>query len=150
MIKQTIGFLALCLTLFGCQKPQPEVYVKTIIIYRDTCDSEFIRKIGQIESGGLDSISGENGRGIGRYGIYEIAVIGSGMAALLNYSHSDMYRKEASERVFWAMMGVFCHLHWQKYGQPPTYEELARKWSGGPNGENKDATLKYLKKFRNE
>jgi hypothetical protein len=150
MIKQTIGFIALCLTLFGCQRPQPEVYVKTIIIYRDTCDSEFIRKIGQIESGGLDSISGENGAGIGRYGIYEIAVIGSGMAALLNYSHSDMYRKEASDRVFWAMMGVFCHLHWQKYGQPPTYEELARKWSGGPNGENKDATLKYLKKFRNE
>jgi hypothetical protein len=148
MIKQTIGFIALCLTLFGCQKPEPEVIVKTFIIYRDTCDSDFIRKIGQIESGGIDSISGENGRGIGRYGIYEIAVIGSGMAALLNYQHDDMYRKEKSDRVFWAMMGIFTHLHWQKYGQPPSYEDLARKWAGGPNGEKKDATLKYLMKFR--
>jgi hypothetical protein len=147
-MKQLIGFTIFCAVLFCCQKPQPEVYVKTIIIYRDTCDSEFQRKIGQIESGGLDSISGENGRGIGRYGIYEIAVIGSGMSALLNYQHSDMYTKENSDRVFWAMMGVFCHLHWQKYGQPPTYEDLARKWSGGPNGQEKEATIKYLNKFR--
>jgi hypothetical protein len=148
MIKQTIGFIILCLTLFGCQKPEPEVIVKTFIIYRDTCDSDFMRKIGQIESGGMDSISGENGRGIGRYGIYEIAVIGSGLNALLNYQHDDMYRKEKSDRVFWAMMGIFTHLHWQKYGQPPSYEDLARKWAGGPNGERKAATLKYLKKFR--
>ena len=148
MTKQIIGFIALCFTLFGCQKPEAEVYVKTIIIYRDTCDSEFIKKIGQIESGGTDSISGENGAGIGRYGIYEIAVIGSGMAALLNYQHPDMYRREASDRVFWAMMGIFCHLHRQKYGHYPSYEELARKWAGGSNGEQKAATLKYLDKFR--
>jgi hypothetical protein len=148
MIKQTIGFIILCLTLFGCQKPEPEVIVKTFIIYRDTCDSDFMRKIGQIESGGMDSISGENGRGIGRYGIYEIAVIGSGLNALLNYQHDDMYTREKSDRVFWAMMGIFTHLHWQKYGQPPSYEDLARKWAGGPNGERKDATLKYLRKFR--
>lgn len=148
--KQTIGFIALIITLFGCSQPKPEptVIVKCITIYRDTCDSEFIRKIGQIESGNLDSISGDNGKGIGRYGIYEIAVIGSGMAALLNYNHKDMYKRECSERVFWAMMGIFTHLHWQKYGHPPTYEELARKWAGGPNGEQKTATLKYLKKFK--
>jgi hypothetical protein len=147
-MKQLIGFITLCSVLFGCQKPEPEVIVKTFIIYRDTCDSDFMRKIGQIESGGMDSISGENGRGIGRYGIYEIAVIGSGLNALLNYQHDDMYTREKSDRVFWAMMGIFTHLHWQKYGQPPSYEDLARKWAGGPNGERKDATLKYLMKFR--
>lgn len=146
--KQTIGFIALIITIFGCQKPQPEIIVKYITIYRDTCDSDFMRKIGHIESGSQDSISGDNGKGIGRYGIYEIAVVGSGMAALLNYQHEDMYKRECSDRVFWAMMGVFCHLHWQKYGQQPTYEELARKWAGGPTGERKEKTLKYLDKFR--
>ena len=73
---------------------QPEVIVKYTTIYRDTCDSDFMRKIGEIESGGMDSISGDNGKGIGRYGIYEIAVVGSGMAALLNYQHEDMYMHE--------------------------------------------------------
>lgn len=146
--KKTIGFIALLVTLFSCQKPQPEVIVKYITIYRDTCDSDFMRKIGQIESGEMDSISGDNGKGIGRYGIYEIAVVGSGMAALLNYNHKDMYKRECSDRVFWAMMGVLCHLHWQKYGRLPSYEELARKWAGGPNGEQKEKTLKYLNKFK--
>lgn len=148
-MKQLIGFIILCITLFGCQKTKPEVIVKTIVIYRDTCDSEFQNKIAQIETGGLDSLAGENGAGRGRYGIYEICVIGSGLNALLGYNHKDMHTKEKSDHVFWAMIGVFTYLHWQKYGQPPSYEELARKWSGGPDGDKKQATLKYLKKYKN-
>lgn len=128
-------------------KPEPTIIVKPIYIYRDTCDSQFMNKICQIESGCLDSISGENGMGIGRFGIYEICLIGSGLDVLLNMKHEDMYTRKNSEAVFWAMMGIFQYQHWQKYGKPASYEELARKWAGGPDGERKDATLRYLRAF---
>lgn len=149
-MKQLFGFIILITTLFGCQKPAPEVIVKTITIYRDTCnlDSEFIAKICQIESGCKDSISGENGRGKGRFGIYEIAVKGSGLMDLLGYTHNDMFDEQKSNHVFWAMMGIFLHQYWHKHGKPAKYEDLARMWSGGPDGYKKKATLKYLQKFR--
>ncbi len=147
-MKQLIGFLILCATLFGCQRPEPEVVVKIVTVYRDTCDSEFMSKIGQIETGGTDSISAENGRGKGRYGIYEVCVKGSGLMDLLGYTHDDMMTKEKSDHVFWAMMGIFCHQYAQKHGKYPTYEDLARMWAGGPSGHEKNATLKYLQKFK--
>ena len=147
---QAIGFIALCLTLFGCQKPEPIVIIKVIerVVYRDTADSEFMRKIAQIETGANDSLSGENGAGRGRYGIYDVCLEGTGFKTLLNWEHQDMHNREAATAVFWAMMGIFMHTHYQKHGSFPTYEQLARKWAGGPNGETKAATLRYLDKFR--
>jgi hypothetical protein len=147
-MKQMIGFIILFLLLFGCQRPEPEIIVNTITIYRDTSSFDFIDKIAQIETGANDSLSGENGAGRGRFGIYDICVKGSGLKDLLGFTHYDMHAREKSEAVFWAMIGIFCHLHYQKHGHYPTYEELARKWAGGPNGEEKAVTLKYLNKFR--
>lgn len=151
-MKEIIGFTILAVCLFGCiqTKQAREVQIKVIekIVYRDTCDSEFIRKIGQIESGGIDSTVAEQGRGRGRYGIYNICVKGSGLADLLKYSHNDMNTKEKSDRVFWAVMGIFCHLYAQKHGHYPTYEELARMWAGGSEGYKSNATLNYLNKFK--
>ena len=142
-------YLTLLITLtalFSCQKPEPTVIVKTITIYRDTCDSEFIRKIGQIESGNTDNAKSKHG--YGRYQIYNICVKGSGMTDLLGYSHDDMFNAEKSKHVFWATMGIFCHTYAQKHGHYPNYEELARMWCGGPEGYKKNATLNYLHKFK--
>jgi len=131
-----------------CLKPTHVIHKETVTIYRDTCDSEFIRKISQIETGGNDSTVAENGQGRGRFGIYDVCVTGSGLKSLLGFTHADMNNPEMSTAVFWAMMGIFCHLHHQKHGMYPTYEELARKWAGGPNGDEKQTTLKYLNKYR--
>ncbi len=151
-MKQIIGLTILCFTLFGCKqsKPKCEIKIKIVekIVYRDTCDSEFIQKIGQIETGNTDSTVAEDGRGRGRYGIYEICVKGSGMCDLLGYSHADMNTKEKSDNVFWATMGIFCYLYAQQYGHYPTYEELARMWAGGYHAHDKNCTLNYLSKFR--
>ena len=76
-MKQLTAFIILVAVLFSCQQPEPTVIVKTITIYRDTCDSEFIRKIGQIESNNTDSVVEANGHGYGRYKIYNIFVKGS-------------------------------------------------------------------------
>jgi hypothetical protein len=147
-MKQLIGFIILLSALFGCQKPEPEVYIEVVTIYRDTCDSEFIAKIGTIETGGTDSITAEQGRGVGRYGIYNVCVRGSGLMDLLGYEHIDMMSKEKSDHVFWAMMGIFCYQYAQKHGHYPNYEDLARMWAGGPTGYKKNSTLKYLEKFK--
>jgi hypothetical protein len=147
-MKQLIRLTLLCFALYGCRQREPTIIIKEVIVYRDTCDSEFIRKIGQLESGNIDSVSGENGRGKGRYGIYNICVKGSGMADLLGYSHGDMYNPEKSKHVFWSAMGIFCHTFAQRHGRYPTYEELARMWAGGPAGYKNNKTLRYLNKFR--
>jgi hypothetical protein len=150
---QLIGLIILAAALFGFSqtKQGPKVIIKVIerVVYRDTCDSEFIRKIGQIESGNTDSVVEANGHGFGRYQIYNICVKGSGMTDLLGYNHSDMYNKEKAEHVFWATMGIFCHTFAQKNGRYPTYEELARMWSGGSEGYKSKSTLNYLHKFKN-
>ena len=149
---KTIAQIAAFGLLVGllCIKPKhvDHIYVKTVTVYRDTCDSEFIRKIAQIETGGNDSTVAEGGRGHGRFGIYDICVTGTGLKSLLGFTHADMNNPEMSTAVFWAMMGIFCHTHYQKHGAYPTYEQLARKWAGGPDGEVKESTLKYLNKFR--
>lgn len=149
-MKQLPAFLILIAVLFGCQQPKPEptVIVKTITIYRDTCDSEFIRKIGQIESNNTDSVIEANGQGYGRYQIYNVCVKGSGLHDLLGYSHDDMFKHEKSIHVFWATMGIFCHTYAQKHGKYPSYEDLARMWCGGSEGYKSNATLNYLNKFR--
>ena len=149
-MKQLTAFIILVAVLFSCQQKQlePTVIIKTVTVYRDTCDSEFIRKIGQIESGNTDSVIEANGHGYGRYQIYNICVKGSGMTDLLGYSHADMFNHEKSKHVFWATMGIFCHTYTQKHGHYPTYEELARMWCGGSEGYKSNATLNYLHKFR--
>ena len=150
MRQQILGFIILCSVLFGCKRTEPEVIVRVIerVVYRDTCDSEFIRKIGEIETGNNDDMSGENDMGRGRFGTYEICVRGSGLMDALGYTHEDMHDPKKSKHVFWAMMGIFTYQYWSKYGQPPTYEDLARMWAGGPNGYQKESTLRYLDKFR--
>jgi hypothetical protein len=153
MIKDIILASALIIALIYAgnkPEPEPEVIVKTVTITRDTCnpDSDFIQKIGEIESGNIDTINEVGGKGKGRFQIYEICVKGSGLQDLLNYSQEDMYGRENSERVFWATIGIFCHLYAQKYGNYPSYEELARMWCGGLEGYKSNATLNYLNKYR--
>jgi hypothetical protein len=150
MLKDIILFTALiAAVIYAGSKPEPEVIVKTIYIMRDTCDtdSDFIRAIGQIESKNTDSAIGDGGRAFGRYQIHDVCVTGSGLKDLLNYQHKNMFDSVKAERVFWAVMGINCHVYAQKYGKYPNYGELARMWNGGPNGYQNEATLNYLKKF---
>lgn len=147
-MRKYLSILAVFYLGIGCQESKKEIIYKTIYVYRDTCDSEFMRKIGEIESFNTDNAIGDGGRALGRYGIHSVCVKGSGLESLLGYTHKDMQDSTKSMHVFWAAMGVNCHLYAQKYGKYPTYEELARMWNGGPNGNEYKATLKYLEKFR--
>ena len=135
-----------------------DTIVETQIVYRDTSDSQFFKAILEIESGAVSmfekdssyldkQISAENGRGKGHLGIYEVCVRGTGFHKVLGYSHDDMFELEKSSHVFWAMMGIFSDRFARKYGRYPTREELARMWSGGPDGHKKKSTNNYAKKY---
>ena len=150
MLKDIILITALIAAIiYAGYKPKPEVYVKTIYITKDTCDtdSDFINAIGHIETLNTDSLIGDSGRAYGRYQIHDICVTASGLKNLLNYQHKDMFDSIKAERVFWAVMGINCHTYAQKYGKYPNLGELARMWNGGPNGHKKQSTLNFLKKF---
>jgi hypothetical protein len=150
MLKDIILISALIAAIiYAGYKPKPEVYVKTIYITRDTCDtdSDFINAIGHIETLNTDSLIGDSGRAYGRYQIHDVCFTASGLKNLLNYEHKDMFDSVKAERVFWAVMGINCHVYAQKYGKYPDYRDLARMWNGGPNGYQNEATLNYLKKF---
>jgi len=150
MLKDIILISALIAAIiYAGYKPKPEVYVKTIYITRDTCDtdSDFINAIGEIETQNTDSLIGDSGRAFGRYQIHDVCVTASGLKNLLNYEHKDMFDSVKAERVFWAVMGINCHVYAQKYGKYPDYSDLVRMWNGGPLGYQNEATLNYLKKF---
>jgi len=150
MLKDIILISALIAAIiYAGYKPKPEVYVKTIYITKDTCDtdSDFINAIGHIETLNTDSLIGDSGKAYGRYQIYDICVTASGLKNLLNYEHKDMFDSVKAERVFWAVMGINCHTYAQKYGKYPDYSDLVRMWNGGPLGYQNEATLNYLKKF---
>jgi len=150
MLKDIIIISALiCAIIYAGYKPKPEVNTKTVYITRDTCDtdSDFINAIGHIETLNTDSLIGDSGMAFGRYQIHNICVKGSGLKDLLNYQHKDMFDSVKAERVFWAVIGINCHVYAQKYGKYPDYGDLVRMWNGGPNGYQNEATLNCLKKF---
>jgi hypothetical protein len=133
--------------------------VDTVVVYRDTCDSHFMKTIGEIETGLKTfseqnpdyysvKIDGENKRGKGHFGIYEICVKGTGFHKSLGYTHDDMYNFEKSVHVFWAMMGIQAYRFRRKHNRNPTYEELARMWAGGFTSYNTNNTVAYATKFR--
>ncbi len=109
---------------------------------------------GAISLSALDScytqafIQGEGGAGKGHLGIYNVCVTGSGLHKVMGYTHESMFDLESSSHVFWSMMGILANYYYSRHKEWPSYEILARMWSGGPTGYQKDSTLKYLNKFR--
>jgi hypothetical protein len=104
-MKESILFsLLIAAVIFAGNKPEakPEVIVKTIYVTKDTCDtdSDFIRKIGELETLNTDSLIGDSGRAFGRYQMHDVCVTASGLKNLLKYTHKDMFDSAKAERVF--------------------------------------------------
>lgn len=51
---------------------------------------------------------------------------------------SDRLDKEKSEQMFWAYSA-----YWAERSKDWTFEGIARRWNGGPDGHRKPATRKY-------
>jgi hypothetical protein len=105
----------------------------------------FLDAVAIVESNGNDAAVGDGGKAIGRYQIWEVywrdAVA---FSPSLKGNYQDVTDKTYAERVMVAYL-----LRYAKGAvESHDYEKLARIHNGGPKGYQKNATLKYWNRVR--
>tara|TARA_R100000008_G_scaffold59508_1_gene37210 strand:- start:848 stop:1264 length:417 start_codon:yes stop_codon:yes gene_type:complete len=104
--------------------------------------------IWQVETGRCESScpAGDNGNAIGPLQIWEVAWLD---VAQEGESYSDCENLDYSLEVFRRYMRRYATE--RRIGRPPTAEDKARIWNGGPNGfKKKKKTDKYWNKVKKE
>lgn len=120
-------------------------------VYRDTCDSQFMKAILQNECGYMNEVPtknviGDGGKAYGIYGMHAIYLKVTNIPDLLDYSHEDMFDHAKAHRVFWAVTGAYAYRYYRESGKMPTFEQLAQMHNGGYEG--RDRAKQYLIKFK--
>jgi len=92
-----------------------------------------------------DCPSGDGGNAIGPLQIWEVAWLD---VAKDGESYSDCESLEYSIEVFRRYTKRYATE--KRIGRPPTAEDKARIWNGGPNGYKKTSTVKYWNKVKKE
>ena len=99
----------------------------------------------QVESSGIDSAVGDNGRAVGCLQLWQIYVRDVNRIAGTDYVYDDRYdRKKSIE-----MTKIYLRHYGseKRLGHKPTLQDLARIHNGGPNGYKNPKTLKYWRKI---
>ena len=125
------------------------IYIETVV-YRDTCDSQFMKAILEAEchyntSPPTDKVIGDGGRSIGIFGMQLLYFKSCPLAEMLNYKYQDMHNHTQAAHVFWAVNGVYVSKFHKQHKRLPTFEELAMIHNAGY--EKKERAVKYRKKF---
>jgi hypothetical protein len=61
----------------------------------------------------------------------------------LRFNMKDRFDREKAIQMFWIYQSFYGN-------ENDTYETMARRWNGGPNGHRKKATIKYWKKVNRQ
>lgn len=61
----------------------------------------------------------------------------------LRFNLKDRFDREKAIQMFWIYQSFYGN-------ENDTYETMARRWNGGPNGHRKKATIKYWKKVNRQ
>ena len=104
-------------------------------------DANLINALIQTESSGRDNVVGDGGAAIGPLQIHAGVVTDVNRIYKTKYTHKDMYVRENAIDVCTKYLTYYGSE--KRLGRPPTNEDLARIWNGGPNGYKKKATAKY-------
>ncbi len=108
---------------------------------------DLLDAIEWVESKGDPWPVGDDGNAVGAYQIHKIYVDdvnriiqkdGVGRIKNLRFTYADRTNKKQSRMMVW--------IYLNHYGG--TFEEMARKHNGGPNGHNKDCTKPYWEKAK--
>jgi hypothetical protein len=95
-----------------------------------------------VESSGNDLAIGDQGRAIGCLQIHRAVVVDVNRFTGSHYRHSEMTNRTIARAV--------CEAYLRHYGKGCTTEQLARRWNGGPTGDQKSATLPYWRKVEKQ
>ncbi len=130
-----------CKVRFSSSSPPPESGVagSTSAAPAHTFD-DLLDAIEWVESKGDPWAVGDDGAAVGAYQIHKIYVddVNRWQGLLVKFLYSDRYDKKSSR----AMVRSYL----KHYGG--TFEEMARKHNGGPNGHNKPSTEAYWLKVK--
>jgi len=103
--------------------------------------------LGKLESINNDKAIGDNGKAIGRYQIWKDCYKDAKQfnPTEVNFPYESLTNKTNSEIVLTNYLKRYCPIAYKNND----WETMARTWNGGPNGRNKQSTIKYWKKFQN-
>ena len=118
-------------------------------------DRSLLDAIKQVESGGNPCAIGDNGQSLGAYQImeayYNDSVANSPSLGSGGRTYSDVWgigSEAYSEQVMASYMGRYATP--ARLGRQPAYEDIARIHNGGPNGYQRDSTLRYWERVMAE
>lgn len=107
-----------------------------------TTISNLISALIIVESSGNDLAVGDGGKAIGPLQIHRGVVLDVNRITGSSYRHQDMTNRAQARAV--------CEAYLKHYGKGATTEQLARRWNGGPKGDQKQATAAYWRKVQKE
>tara|TARA_R110000824_G_scaffold146414_7_gene315229 strand:- start:1573 stop:1995 length:423 start_codon:yes stop_codon:yes gene_type:complete len=129
----------------------------------------FVLALIMQESGGNDRAIGDGGASHGLLQIQEDCLIDANKwrkaMGLSQFKFpNDCYDRQKAEHILFAYLQQYTQArckekhtlvsqlkegeYYWRTGKPPTWEDYARIWNGGPNGYKKQATLKYWGKLK--
>ena len=104
---------------------------------------ELVRAIEQVESGGDPDAVGDGGKAVGILQIHPITARDANrIEGHDKYSLEDREDVSKSREIFWTIT--------DHYSEGESYETIARRWNGGPDGDEQEATRKYWEKVKAE
>lgn len=90
-----------------------------------------IEALVHVESRGIASAIGDNGRAYGILQIHNIMVQDANRIARTNYTHSDMFEPHKARAVAKIILTHYDSVITRRTGNSATFEQLARVWNGG-------------------
>lgn len=121
---------------------------KTMITWK-----AFVMAVMMVESSGNDKAIGDNGASHGPLQIQKACVIDANewrkARGLSQFRFpQDCYDRQKAEQIMLSYLHRYATEN--RLGRRPTIEDYARIWNGGPNGYEKQATVKYWNKVKKE
>lgn len=104
--------------------------------------------IAEVESGGNANAIGDDGLAVGLMQIQPIMVedvnrILEMRGSDKRYTTLDRYSPELSIRMFWVYT-----IHYAEHHDDFSFEGIARRWNGGPDGHLEETTLEYWERVQ--
>jgi len=112
----------------------------------EAADLRLIDALIQVESSGRDHVVGDNGSAAGPLQVHTSVVADVNRLYGTKYTHREMHDRAKAIEVCSKYLSFYGSE--KRLGRPPTMEDLARIWNGGPQGWRRSATLNYWQKVK--
>lgn len=112
-----------------------------------TPSDRLIDALVKVESNGDARAVGDNGKALGCLQIWSVVVEDVNQVSSVKYTHADALDPAKARAICRAYLARYCTA--KRLGHPPTDEDFARVWNGGPDGWRKNCTIKYWQRVAN-